>query len=587
MSIIALSIRNFRSIANLDLTTTDLNILVGQNDDGKSNVLRALDLFFNDGKGYEFDWKRDYCSYVAKKKQKAEQIVIELTFQLPQSFAKKVPVIWSKTWRQDGLNYESQKHKDKTKFDGKSKIPAFLRAIRYEYVPAIKGENYFQALMSNLHDMLEATVEKEVREASGVFTTAINENTKSILEEIEKRLGLKTTIQLPASLRDLFAQLVFTSISNDKAFSLNQRGDGIKVRHIPIVLRWLAQQANHLSAPGRPKKITIWGYEEPENNLELRRCFDMAKEFVEGASEIQTFATTHSPAFYSVFRDSDPQKVSLFLVTKPDGQSVSSVKPLTNGDMVSLDGSMGLLFLLEPHFKEAAEELKTLRASIKNLTDTNIPTIFCEGPTDKMFFETALQLFFPAVATKVNVKCSTHHGGGHTWVGEMLMAWSYSRPLAKAVGIFDKDPDAQRTLKETSQKVNNPPSGKKAFSVSLIPGSELKTCFTRGISVPFGPEELLPESIWDFAEKEEWLEERTNPVGLYKFDQRDRTFDDYFKELLPEPHLYRIALNKVRLEDKEKLSKHVCTIVDIEVRKRTLHFFRPPLEQSLKQLDVL
>jgi predicted ATP-dependent endonuclease of OLD family len=47
MAIKALSIKHFRSIDTLSEETKDLNILVGQNDEGKSNVLRALDLFFN------------------------------------------------------------------------------------------------------------------------------------------------------------------------------------------------------------------------------------------------------------------------------------------------------------------------------------------------------------------------------------------------------------------------------------------------------------------------------------------------------------------------------------------------------------
>jgi len=167
-------------------------------------------------------------------------------------------------------------------------------------------------LMSKMYDMLAATVEDKIREASGSFTKTINDNTRPILQEILARLGLSSTIELPASLRMLFAQLEFTSTAGNRAFSLDQRGDGIKVRHIPIVLRWLATQANHLSERGRPKSVTVWGYEEPENNLELLKCFDLAKELVEGSSQIQTFVTTHSPSFYSVFRKSDPIELDYF-----------------------------------------------------------------------------------------------------------------------------------------------------------------------------------------------------------------------------------------------------------------------------------
>lgn len=590
MSITAISIRNFRSIASLNEKVCDLNIFVGQNDEGKSNVLRALDLFFNHDKpdGCDFDWTRDFCCFAPKRAQKADEIEICVIIKPPPSFTNRNPVIWKKTWRRGGLHRETLMHEDKTVINSKSKIAAFLKAMRFDYVPAIKGKDYFQKLMSKLHDMLESTVEEKVHEASGSFTKTINENTKPILDEVLSRLGLQTTIQLPGNLRSLFSQLEFTSISADKSFSLNQRGDGIKVRHIPIVLRWLAEQANHLSAPGRPKTVTVWGYEEPENNLELRRCFELAKEFIDGASVIQAFVTTHSPAFYSVFRESDQNKVGLFLVTK-DG-----IKPTTNvsrlkasSEISSLDSSMGLLDLLEPHFKEARLELTKLRGAVKNLPDTTKPTIFCEGPSDKLLFTETLHLFFPLNENQVDVRCSTHHGGGHTWVSEMLTAWSFSRPTAIAVGVFDSDEDAKRSKAETEKKLNVPPSGKKAFSLLLIPGDELKECFQRKLFVPFGPEELFPKDVWDFAENKGWLEDRANPLFLYKFSSRDVTFDDHLKGILPDEHLLRLALKKVKLENKEALAKHVTRLKNDADRQRVMQGLKATLEGCLKQLNLV
>lgn len=588
MSISVISIRNFRSILSIKEKVCDLNIFVGQNDEGKSNILRALDLFFNHDKaqGYELVWTRDFCSFSPKREKKADEIIIELEINPPDSFSNRTPVVWKKIWRSTGLHKEELKHTDNSELSSKSKVAAFLKAMRFDYVPAIKGHNYFQSLMANLHDMLEATVEEQVRTASGAFTTTINDNTKMILQEIQERLGLETTIQLPPNLRTLFAQLEFTSVSGEKPFSLNQRGDGIKVRHIPIVLRWLAEQANHLSAPGRPKTVTIWGYEEPENNLELRRCFELAKEFVTGASDIQSFVTTHSPAFYSVFRESDPAKVALFLVTKDGSLPTTNTRPLRDADLISLDSSMGLLNLLEPHYKEAMKEIAQLRFAVKNLTDTNTPTIFCEGPSDRRILNESLHLFFPDVVKKLAVRCSPNHGGGHAWVGEMIIAWSYNRPKANAVGIFDKDDDAQRTMKKAVQMLNNPASGKKAFGVTLIPGAEIKVCLTRHIKVPFALEELYPADIWDFLENSGWLEERINPILLYNFAKTDITFNDYLKDILPEPHFLRLALKKVKMEHKESIAKYICKIASIDDRKRILEGFRPTLEECLKRLDV-
>ncbi len=573
MSISKLVIRNFRSIVSFEHEMRDLNIFVGQNDEGKSNILRALNLFFNHDNpdGYKLDWNKDYCCFAPKRVNKAEEIIIEIEIRPPAGFSNQKTVVWKKIWRRGGLHDERTWYRDGTEINAKSKIDAYLSAMRFDYVPAIKGKDYFQALMTKLHDMLEATVEEQIHTASGSFTATINDNTKRILEQIQTRLGLETSIQLPSNLRDLFAQLEFTSISGEKPFSLDQRGDGIKVRHIPIVLRWLAEQANHLSAPGRPKTATVWGYEEPENNLELRRCFELANEFVDGSSEIQAFVTTHSPAFYSVFRGSDSKKVAVFLVTKDEAQPKTTIRLIADDtDLKSLDSSMGLLALLEPHFKEAQYELNSLRRAAKELTDVSKPTIFCEGPSDQAIFEKALQLFYPTQSKHVAVKCSTHQGGGHAWVSERLIAWSYSRPLAKAIGVFDKDIDAQVTMKALSKKINNPSSGTKVFSVSLQPNDNLKECYKHKISIPYAIEELLPEDIWVMAEKKGWLEDRSNILSLYKFNRLDVTFNKHIVDILPDAHLRRLALKKINAFKKEKLSKYVCELADKKEQKRIL-----------------
>lgn len=366
-------VQNFRSIQSFTGTVGPLNILVGRNDEGKSNVLRALDLFFNGDlrHGYEFDWARDYCSFAPMRKQKANEITIELEITPPASFKSPSHVLWRKVWRRDGLHDESYRQVDGKVFASRSKLLPFLKGIRYDYVPAIKGADYFRSLMTKVHDMLEATVEEEVRRASGSFTQTINENTQPILQDIAARLGLSTTIELPPNLRDLFAQLEFTSISGEMPFSLAQRGDGIKVRHVPIVLRWLANQANHLSAPGRPKVVTIWGYEEPENNLELQRCFELAQELRNGSESIQTFVTTHSPAFYSVAREDQSGKVRLFHVTKEPDPPTTTIRTADSAeDMQSLDSAMGLLEFLEPHFREMKAELEQVQKIRAALHDT-------------------------------------------------------------------------------------------------------------------------------------------------------------------------------------------------------------------------
>ena len=127
-----------------------------------------------------------------------------MIIELPASFSNRKRVIWTKTWRRDGFHRETLTYEDKAALNRKSKVASFLKAMRFDYVPAIKGKYYFQSLMSNLHDMLETTVEEKIRDASSSFTKTINENTQPILDEVLSRLGLRTSIELPGNLRSLF-----------------------------------------------------------------------------------------------------------------------------------------------------------------------------------------------------------------------------------------------------------------------------------------------------------------------------------------------------------------------------------------------
>lgn len=590
MVISHIKIQNFRSILSFSEAVRPLNILVGQNDEGKSNVLRALDLFFNGARrdGYEFDWARDYCSFTPARKRKAEEIVVELEITPPASFKSQGSVVWRKVWRRDGLHEETRKYSNGDPFDARSKLDPFLKSIRYDYVPAIKGADYFRSLMTSVHDMLEATVEDEVRKASGSFTQTINQNTKPILEDIAERLKLATTIELPPNLRDLFAQLEFTSLSGDKPFSLAQRGDGIKVRHVPIVLRWLATQANHLSAPGRPKAVTIWGYEEPENNLELRRCFELASEFVSGSASIQTFVTTHSPAFYSVARDTDPDTIRLFHVTKAESPPTTTITPVdSNGGLAPLDSAMGLLEFLDPHLREMKRELEQLHEIQKSLHNTAIPTLFCEGPSDKMVLEAALRVFFPEIAQHIAVRCSEDGlGGGHEWVADMLLAWSFNRPSARAVGLFDADEGAQCSSRRVKDRIEaTKGKNKKIDAVILKITPHLITCAQRGIRVPYAIEELFPDDIWDHADAAGWLEDRDNAMSLYKFKDPNISFVDYMQGKLPEANLHRLALRRVRSVKKEAFSKYVTRLPDGD-RARVFEAFKPTLEACIEALAI-
>ena len=60
-------IKNFRSIVDETIDLTDINFFVGKNDCGKSNVLKALNLFFNDQTDFlcDFNFSLDYSKLMS------------------------------------------------------------------------------------------------------------------------------------------------------------------------------------------------------------------------------------------------------------------------------------------------------------------------------------------------------------------------------------------------------------------------------------------------------------------------------------------------------------------------------------------
>jgi predicted ATP-dependent endonuclease of OLD family len=579
-------IQNFRSLQDLTLELLPLNVFVGQNDQGKSNVLRALNRFFNVdyGQGYASAWDEDFSMLPKVGKRKARQIEITLWIRPPETFRSDKLVVWRKAWRRDEKQaIEDWYHDDRSAFGPRSKISAFLRSIRFDYVPAIRGTDYFARLLSDVHDMLERTVEEQIRKGSRDFTGVINANVKELTKEIRARLDLETEIQLPQNLRELFARLDFRSKTPIGTMSLQQRGDGLKAQHIPLILKWLAHQSNKLSAPGKPKTVTLWGYEEPENSLELTRCLSLAQQFLDSSAEIQTFITTHSPAFYAVKENEASQRMRLFGVSKaPDG--LSRIGVVKSDQMEMLDNDLGLAPHLASRVRELHLELEQVNARIKQLPDHSKPTIFCEGPSDRDLLSEAVALFHPAVAHKIVIRCSDHHGGGHGWVTDSLIAWAYSRPSAIAVGVYDSDSAGREAYKKCGEQLKNE-RAEKAKRVTLKRPEHLKKAFDAGFKIPIAIEELFPEECWDAAEKANWLEDRPNLIAAYDFKKTDCSFDEHLEQSVSETHLRQVIRRRVSASCKRQFCKYLSSR-SADTKRRFFAPLKPTIDEIIQVLQA-
>ncbi len=566
MQITSVRIQNYRSILNEDFRTNRLNLFVGLNDVGKSNILRALDLFFNGtAAASPFVFDRDFSKHARTPSNKAKEVRVTLTMRLPPSYDAS-EILWRKVWRSGGHHEPGNelRHLDGSQLKPRSKVPAFLNSVRFEYVPAVKGSDYFQTLLRGLHDVLVGTVAADIRAASGGFTSTINEKTQAALAEIEAKLGIKSTIQLPADLRELFSRLEFQS-DGPLGVPLGLRGDGVKARHIPILLHYLAQQSRTRRVKGSPQVQTIWGFEEPENNLEMLKAAELASECVAYSKEIQIFATTHSPAFYSLARSSPT--VTPFLVSGSGEDGATQVKTLASNEMHELDEHVGLMPVVAPMIAEAVESRERALAILQRTNHIASPALFVEGTSDARVFTRALELLAPTVLERATVRSEDQAGA--PWVKDMLISWAHSRTSHLALGLFDDD-DAGREAKSAVVNNDRVKSSNQAFLrengrhriKALLLGAykphALVAIARKGLLLPIALEELFPIEVWRYAEQKGWLIERSEAVALNKFTALDDTFENYCRSKNASKDELLLLTRQLKPFAKGKLARYVC-----------------------------
>lgn len=233
-------IKNFRSLVDETIELSDYNFFVGKNDSGKSNVLKALNLFFNNKTDFNTpcDFDCDYSKFAKRAAKQAREITISLDIVIPDTFMEKGIKTWTKVWRAEGLhsdNFDSL-------FKGGSKGFTLLNRIQYMYIPAVKSNEYFKFLLSEVYLSMTKTANSALKELNTKYSKQLQALTSDLSQQLKDVLRLNSAIQMPQDLNILFRDLTFlTSDEYVRGVDLNHRGDGIKARHIPSILRYMQQ----------------------------------------------------------------------------------------------------------------------------------------------------------------------------------------------------------------------------------------------------------------------------------------------------------------------------------------------------------
>jgi len=594
-------IKNFRSISEVEFDTTDFTILVGNNDCGKSNVFRALNLFFNGetNLGEKFDFENDYNKFAPIIAKKAQEIIVELTIEPPESYHENAGqfILWRKAWRKGwALPKETMVGLVDTPFERKSgsrlladeslptklsRARSLLRLIQFEYVPAIRSPLYLRKLRGRIYEAIAATSESDFRKKSSAFEKSIGKSLGSLTDTLKGKLADDTTLRLPNDLSDLFESLDF--LSGDKSISLSNRGDGVKGRYIPFLLKFIADKLYDANT----RKTFIWAYEEPENNLEFNKSLELSSDLIEFAEEeeIQIFLTTHSPVFYNL-SNSNSETCTAFHLSKKSSDEGTVCVPVSELDG-HLDEHMGAMTFIAPYVARANSDLHDalkakadLESELQKTNPENLPTIFVEGNSDYKLYSGIIRRFFSSYVKKFHLFKPPSNGGAEH-VFHSLLAWELRQKNKKkanrvfALGLVDADSTPSKAQVKYEEHVVKG-SLSTSYQTYAVP-NHLAALVSKGFQLQIALEELYPP--------EEWLADQHVGQFLKNRPQEEVTFSPSL-EFLKNGFEYDSLTEeeKVYIENKP-MADAKGTWVD-DILSRSDEDVRITLRSHIKELNI-
>ena len=370
-----------------------------------------------------------------------------------------------------------------------------MSGIRFRYVPAVKDRNFFAKLQGDLYEVLAEVVDKDLRDSARYFEDNIKRQLQQLHSAGVKIIGSESSLKLPENLRSIFETLQFFG---EDGVPLQQRGDGIQMRHIPEILKFMGEKHNSIRSRGTPNYTYIWGFEEPENSMEMNACFKMRETLediiCESRATTQIFLTTHSPIFYRIGRENNKVISRSYFIRDAAGSYLHS-EAISVTDIQRLDKNMGLIDLVAPLIEE--ERNSRLQAEKALQKAIHKPTFLVEGPSDKQVVKKALSLFFPQELDKIHLlDC-----GGKSKLKNIVKAWPQLKPNLRAVALADRDhiesqhPSAPGNLKE------------KIIYLEWGPNIYTDGLKQQGILTAIDLESYYSDAIWNYADNQlGWLE---------------------------------------------------------------------------------
>ena len=332
MEVVSFSVENFRSITKKSvIPLKKLSILIGKNNEGKSNLLKALELamdiissgrfikrpisssrlIFSRTKNY--DWERDFP--ISLQDGIGGETRLGLEFELSQTekeeFNKRFKTKLSSTIVFEisidsnvkvELEISEQNKKNKKIFrDQKHEICEFVKEkIYFNYIPAVRTEEDAAKIVYELlsNELLGIKEDKKYKQA----LESIKKLEAPVLKKISKTIK-DSIVQLVPNVKDviiannsepsymsrhLYSGREYIEIDDGTKTGLELKGDGVKSLVTMALLKDMTLKKD---------QISFVAIEEPESHLHPEAVHLLKNKIYEIAEKNQVIISTHSPIF--------------------------------------------------------------------------------------------------------------------------------------------------------------------------------------------------------------------------------------------------------------------------------------------------
>ena len=390
-----------------------LNVFSGSNDSGKSNVIKALNLFFNERTDIftSFIPENDFNKWYKDRNARGQRnIIIRIhvkkgAYKDPEGInngfiAEKIFGIdgsiqthfYLRNQGQIGeaLNHESVSYK---------RADSVIRNhIRFIYVPAIRDADFRRYIQRQLLEITDSG-DGKLGDIFKALKTELNTTFTDFGKELHKYIEINVLSDV--NFATLLESMSFSTneqktkkkigrggnIEEKQNIPIANRGDGVQMQFLSFLLWFIANKDN--------KHKYIWGFEEPEIAYEFQRQFRMSDIFTNVFSNnAQIFITTHSPAFinfntneqkgiyqYRVYKIEDlshnSRKLSVIrnldkyigttLFDKPDDQKESLYQDLWGVNFQRLANSLGNILEKSPNFIDLKNNYQALEGELSKI----------------------------------------------------------------------------------------------------------------------------------------------------------------------------------------------------------------------------